>query len=68
MTEKVWLCHKELARYKTNKTMVMVVAAGVLKNNDRYRVQLDVKVNSRLFLFFVVILSITFYADASNGI
>ena len=31
---------------EASKTMVMV-----LENNDRYRVRLDVKVNSQLFLF-----------------
>ena len=36
MTENVWICHKGLAGYKTSKTMVTVVAAGVLENNDHY--------------------------------
>ena len=35
--------------------MVMVVVAGVLENNDRYRVRPDIKVNSRLFLFIFLL-------------
>ena len=52
MREKVWICHIGLTGYETCKIMVTVVAAGVLENNDRYRIGLDVKVNSRLFLVF----------------
>ena len=41
---------KELAGYKTSKTMVTVIVADVLENNDS-PVQQYVKVNSRPFLF-----------------
>ena len=46
--------------------MVTVVAAGVLENNDRYRVRLDVKVMSVTVYFSfevhcVVILAIAFF-------
>ena len=37
---------QRIGGYKNIKTMVMVVEAGVLENNDRNRVRLNVKIFS----------------------